>query len=160
MSSKKHFSLSRKPEMFSRHPACHDLLSFFLQLLDGFDSSRSGPVSRGATRPRSFFSIPVVSCAVMTAPSGSLKLVSKVGCRVANHGPIGDSWPIAFLGHARGCELKAVEVTVRRNRSRPDLISHDEYPRSYGGKPTTCLKNSANAARNPNIPLATAERRA
>src|SRR5207244_11048992 len=40
--------------------------------------------------------------AVMTAPYGSLKLVSKVGCRVANHGPIGDFWPIAFLGHARG----------------------------------------------------------
>jgi hypothetical protein len=24
------------------------------------------------------------------------------GCRVANHGPIGDSWPIAFFGHPRG----------------------------------------------------------
>jgi hypothetical protein len=36
----------------------------------------------------------------MTAPSGSLKLVSEGGCRVANHGPIGDSRPIAFLGHA------------------------------------------------------------
>ena len=23
-------------------------------------------------------------------------------CRVANHGPIGDSWPIAFFGHPRG----------------------------------------------------------
>jgi RHS repeat-associated protein len=38
----------------------------------------------------------------MTAPFRSLKLVSKGGCRVANHGPIGDSWPIAFLDHARG----------------------------------------------------------
>ena len=40
--------------------------------------------------------------AFMTAPFGSLKLISEDGCRVANHGPIGDSWPIAFLGHARG----------------------------------------------------------
>jgi len=39
---------------------------------------------------------------------------------------------------------KAVEVTVRRRRSRPDLISHDEYPRSYSGKATTCRKRSDN----------------
>ena len=39
---------------------------------------------------------------------------------------------------------KSVEVTVRRRRSRPDLISHDEYPRSYSGKATTCRKRSDN----------------
>ena len=102
MSSEKNFSLSWKPELFSLHPAHHNLLSFFLQLLDRFDSSRSAPAGRGATRSRCFSPIPIVSCSLfMTAPFGSLKLVSKGGCRVANHGPIGDSWPIAFLGHAR-----------------------------------------------------------
>jgi hypothetical protein len=30
MSSEKHFSLSREPELFSLHPAPHDILSFFL----------------------------------------------------------------------------------------------------------------------------------
>src|SRR5216683_286 len=39
---------------------------------------------------------------------------------------------------------KSVEVTVRRRRSRPNLISHDEYPRSYSGKATTCRKRSDN----------------
>jgi len=58
------------------------------------------------------------------------------------------------LSETRGLQLcwvvrgaatwKAVEVTVRRKRSRPDLISHDEYPRSYSGKATTCRKRSDN----------------
>jgi hypothetical protein len=39
---------------------------------------------------------------------------------------------------------KAVKVIVRRKRSRPDLISHDEYSRSYSGKATTCRKRSDN----------------
>ena len=39
---------------------------------------------------------------------------------------------------------KSVEVTVRRKRSRPDLVSHDEYSRSSGGKATTRLKRSDN----------------
>ena len=51
---------------------------------------------------------------------------------------------MAFLGYPRGCDLKAVEVIVRRKRSRPDLVSHDEYPRSYSGKATTCRKRSDN----------------
>ena len=42
------------------------------------------------------------------------------------------------------CDLEAVEMIVRRKRSRPDLISHDEYPRSYSGKATTCRKRSDN----------------
>jgi hypothetical protein len=64
MSSEKHSPLSWKPEVFSRHPAHHDLLSFFPQLLDRFDSSRSDSVGRGATRPRCFFPIPIVSCSL------------------------------------------------------------------------------------------------
>src|SRR5260370_41060093 len=58
------------------------------------------------------------------------------------------------LSETRGLQLcwimrgavtwKAVEMIVRRKRSRPDLISHDEYPRSYSGKATTCRKRSDN----------------
>jgi hypothetical protein len=66
---------------------------------------------------------------------------------------------MAFSGYPRGCELKAVEVTVRRSKSRPDLISHDEYPRSYGGKATTCLKRSDNVSRDRKIGIGTARPR-
>src|SRR5260370_17854994 len=62
--------------------------------------------------------------------------------------------PTMVLSETRGLQLcwimrgavtwKSVEVTVRRRRSRPDLISHDEYPRSYSGKATTCRKRSDN----------------
>lgn len=62
--------------------------------------------------------------------------------------------PTMILCETRGLQLfwvirgavtwKSVEVTVRRRRSRPDLISHDEYPRSYSGKATTCRKRSDN----------------
>src|SRR5450631_1973018 len=56
MSSEKHFSLRRKPDMFSRHPAPGDnAADFLLQLLDRLGLSRSGPISRGATGPRYFF---------------------------------------------------------------------------------------------------------
>ena len=54
------------------------------------------------------------------------------------------SRPIAFFGYPRGCDLKQCEVIVRRERSCPDLISHDEYSRSYSGKATTCRKRSDN----------------
>src|SRR2546422_1997432 len=38
---------------------------------------------------------------IVTAPS-FLKRTSVTVCQVGNHGPIGDSWPIAFLGCPRG----------------------------------------------------------
>src|ERR1700686_5632033 len=88
------------------------------------------------------FSLPAVFIASwrrsLSVPKPTKQNVVKFG----DHSSIWDSWPIAFSGYPRGCELKAVEVTVRRNKSRPDLISHDEYPRGYGGKGTTCLNGS------------------
>ena len=84
---------------------------------------------------------------------------SRTVVKFGNHSSIWDSWPIAFSGYPRGCDLKAVEVTVRRNRSRPDLISHDEYSRSSGRKATTCLKRSDNVSRDRKIDIGTARRR-
>jgi len=66
--------------------------------------------------------------AFMTAPFGSLKLVSEDGCRVANHGPIGDSSPIAFLGHARGHRV-ILETGAEAHKSpnfRVDTLSRPE----------------------------------
>ena len=63
---------------------------------------------------------------------------------------------MALLGYPRGCDLKAVEVIVRRKRPRPDLVSHDEYPRSYSRKATTCRKRSDNVPTNRKIDIGTA----
>ena len=65
----------------------------------------------------------------------------------------------SFFWLSERLRTEAVEVTVRRNKSRPDLISHDEYPRSYGGKATTCLKRSDNVSRDRKIGIGTARRR-
>jgi hypothetical protein len=74
--------------------------------------------------------------------------------------------PTMILCETRGLQLfwvirgavtwKSVEVTVRRRRSRPDLISHDEYPRSYSGKATTCRKRSVAQRRRCPSPLSRA----
>ena len=65
----------------------------------------------------------------------------------------------SFFWLSERVRTEAVEVTVRRNKSRPDLISHDEYPRSYGGEATTRLKPSDNVSHNRKIGIGTARQR-
>ena len=49
---------------------------------------------------------------VATAPFGP-ETGKRVGGRVANHGPIGDSWPIALFGYPRGHRV-FIETRCRR----------------------------------------------
>ena len=51
----------------------------------------------------------------------------RVGCGFANHGPIGDSWPIAFFGYPRGHRV-FIETRCRRH-TRPTLAM-DTLPRN------------------------------
>ena len=75
------------------------------------------------------------------------------GCYASKR--VGSIGPTMVLSETQGLQLfwvmrgavtwEAGEVIVRREeRPRPDLISHDEYPRSYSGKATTCRKRSDN----------------
>src|ERR1700731_2835513 len=73
-----------------------------------------------------------------------LKLASTRGCTVSTMVLSATRGLVLFRVIREAVTWKAVEVTVRRRRSRPDLISHDEYPRSYSGKATTCRKRSDN----------------
>ena len=47
-------------------------------------------------------SIPAVSSLRLRRRPWFPETGKRGGCRVGNHGPIGDSWPIAFLGYPRG----------------------------------------------------------
>ena len=105
------------------------------------------------------FSLPAVFIASSRRSLSVPKPTKQNGGQFGDHSSIWDSWPIAFSGCPRGCDLKAVEVTVRRNRPRPDLVSHDEYSRSSGGKATTCLKTSDNVSRDRKIGIGTARQR-
>ena len=49
------------------------------------------------------------------------------GCRVAKHGPIGDSWPIAFFGHPRG---HRVFIETRCLRHTGPTTAFDTLPRN------------------------------
>ena len=49
------------------------------------------------------------------------------GCRVANHGPIGDSWPRAFFGHPRG---HRVFIETRCLRHTGPTTAFDTLPRN------------------------------
>ena len=76
------------------------------------------------------------------------------GCRVANHGPIGDSWPIAFFGHPRGhrvfIETRCLRHTgpnygVRYSPSKPSVsairrITAKNDPQE---ETTRCLRRSS-----------------
>src|ERR1700681_1564399 len=73
-----------------------------------------------------------------------LKLASTRGCSVSTMVLSATRGLVLFRVIREAVTWKSVEVTVRRRRSRPDLISHDEYPRSYSGKATTCRKRSDN----------------
>ena len=73
------------------------------------------------------FPIPVVPCYCVTALLDSLKLISVTGCKVGNQGPIGDSWPIAFLGYPREHRV-SVETPVQR-RTGPNS-PRDTCPRT------------------------------
>src|SRR5271157_4639518 len=112
--------------------------------------SRSSPLSVSAPRFRSRgFALACLPFLWVSSCGGDdanrvLKLGKRTWSWSVNHGSIGGSWPIAISGYPRSCDLKQCEVIVRRERSCPDLISHDEYSRSYSGKATTCRKRSDN----------------
>src|SRR6516164_397826 len=45
-------------------------------------------------------------------------------------------------------------MIVWRKRSRPDLVSHGQYLRSYGSEATNCLMRSDNVSRNRKVGMA------
>src|SRR5881628_2249575 len=78
---------------------------------------RRGAVILGLIQPRcalsrSWSRCLILRCVAVTSQRGFmlaivatpsfLKRTSMTVCQVGNHGPIGDSWPIAFLGCPRG----------------------------------------------------------
>jgi hypothetical protein len=78
-----------------------------------------------------------------------LRLCERGGKNAKKRAAVAVARKLAILLHClwvsgEAVTWKSVEVTVWRRRSRPDLISHDEYPRSYSGKATTCRKRSDN----------------
>src|SRR5712691_13398940 len=67
--------------------------------------SRSEVDRLGTRATAARFRIPIPSGfmpVIVTAPLASLKLASLVVAQFGNHGPIRDSWPIAFWGCPRG----------------------------------------------------------